>query len=242
MKDLQGSEFYDNQAVFERYINHRKWVENPNELIEKPIFLELAYGIKGNVLDLGCGYGDISSELLSKGITRYTGIDSSSRMIALGKSQIKDNSVELIKSNVEDWEYGKSRYDWVISRLVFHYIADLEKTMLKIYQGLKENGKLLFSVEHPVITSSINLPRNEGKKQDWRVDQYFELGVRVQEWMGNRVIKYHRSIEDYWRMVKLAGFIIEGIKEGCPQEAYFLTREEYERRKRIPLFLYYQGG
>lgn len=237
MEYFQGSSFYDNEDVFERYIRHRKWTESPNKVIEKPVVLELLDGIGGHVLDLGCGYGDIATELLEKGANQYTGIDSSSKMITLGQSQIKHPKVELLKSDIQQHNYPDSTYDWVIARLVFHYIEDLGKLLRKVHNSLKQNGKLVFSVEHPVLTSSMDLPRTPGKKQSWIVDQYFDIGVRNQAWMNNKVQKYHRTLEEYWRIVTQAGFRVEMIKEGKPNADLFQNQEEYERRKRIPLFL-----
>ncbi len=240
MKELPGSDFFDDQGVFEEYLKKRSWSQNPNQLMEYPAVLELTKEIQGNVLDIGCGYGDIVTHLLDRKISQYVGIDSSTRMIALATSKHKDKRVSFIHSSVEGWEFERSKFDWVLSRLVFHYVADLKKIMIEIYRSLKENGKLVFSVEHPVITSSMHLSENVGRKQDWKVDQYFEVGERIQEWMGKRVIKYHRTVEEYCRVIKQSGFIIESIKEGCPQRDDFLTTGEYERRKRIPVFLIFR--
>lgn len=232
-----GNKFYDESEVFETYLNHRKWNENPNKVIEQPIFLELLSKISGNVLDLGCGYGGIVNKLLELEIEKYTGIDASIKMIEHGKSQIKDSRVKFIQSDIESWEFGKSNYSWIISSLVFHYLLDLEDLFAKIHTGLEKDGRLVFSVEHPIITSSIDLPRKQEKKQNWNVDNYFELGKRKQDWMSNHVIKYHRTIEEYWSLLTNLGFRVEEIKEGCPDRKKFQSEVEYERRKKIPIFL-----
>ncbi len=238
MTELDGKQFYDADNVFERYVSHRGRANNPNELIEKPIILELLNGVSGNVLDLGCGYGDLAREIIQKGATQYTGIDSSSKMIAYGKAKLDQaENIHLFQSNLEDWDYGNTAYDWVISRLVFHYVPHLAEIIQQLHKSLRQGGKLLLSVEHPVMTSSMGLPRAKGRKSSWLVDQYFDLGVRKQEWMGSSVVKYHRSLEEYWRILKEVGFKVTEIREGCPKPSNFEEEEEYERRKRIPLFL-----
>ena len=68
-------------------------------------------------------------------------------------------------------------------------------------------------------------------------DDYFELGKRVEPWMERQVTKYHRTTEYYVQALVKAGFTIEGLKEGEPLFEHFDTKEEYERRKRIPLVL-----
>ena len=237
MPPSSGNEFYDEDQVFQQYLQKRERAENPNDLIEKPIFLSLTNEISGHVLDLGCGYGDIALELIKRGASQYTGIDASQKMINLAKEKAQDPAIHFLQSDIEKWFYETKSYDWIISRLALHYIDDLAALFQKIHQSLKPNGKLLFSVEHPVLTSSMNLPRPKGKKQGWQVDQYFEQGKREQVWMDAQVIKYHRTLEAFWQLLKGAGFQVEEIREGRPNAKYFARKEEFERRKRIPLFL-----
>ncbi|MCB0610345.1 MAG: methyltransferase domain-containing protein [Lewinellaceae bacterium] len=237
MANFKGHEFYDDPEVFEKYTQHRQGIHNPNERIEKPAVLELLNGLTGSILDLGCGYGDLGPEIVLKGATHYTGIDSSAKMIGMGQSRFGNDRVKLIRSRLEDWEYPKNAFDWVISRLVFHYVAELSVILNRIHHTLKTDGKLVFSVEHPVLTSSMHLSRPKGKKQDWMVDEYFNTGIRNQRWMGGNVEKYHRTIEEYWRLLVDTGFRVTDIREGCPDPKQFQDEAEYERRKRIPLFL-----
>ena len=236
-EEKQGQDFYDQAEVFAHYTQHRLRPNNPNELIEKPIIRQLADGIKGDLLDLGCGYGDLAEELLGLGANTYTGIDSSAKMIEMGQSLLNDPRIHLARSSLQAWDYGKAQYDWAIARLVFHYIEDLASVLNRLSVGLRPNAQLLFSVEHPVLTSSMHLPRPKGKKQDWTVDQYFEEGPRHQAWMESKVIKYHRTLETYCRLLKDAGFRLAEIREGRPETIHFTDQSEFERRNRIPIFL-----
>ncbi|MFK7923090.1 MAG: class I SAM-dependent methyltransferase [Bacteroidia bacterium] len=236
-EEKQGQDFYDQAEVFTHYTQHRQRPNNPNELIEKPIIRQLADGIKGDVLDLGCGYGDLAEKLLNLGAHTYTGIDSSFKMIEMGQSLLNDPRIKLAKASLQSWDYGIAQYDWAIARLVFHYIEDLASILGRLSVGLRPNAQLLFSVEHPVLTSSMHLPRPKGKKQDWTVDQYFQEGPRHQTWMESKVIKYHRTIETYWQLLKDAGFRVAEIREGRPKVAQFADQSEFERRSRIPVFL-----
>ncbi|MEM6345031.1 MAG: methyltransferase domain-containing protein [Bacteroidota bacterium] len=235
--ELPGQDFYDQGEVFERYTQKRKRANSPNELIEKPIIRRLVQGIKGDVLDLGCGYGDLSEELLALGASSYLGVDASAKMIEMGQQVVCDQRIRLEQAELTQFEYGLSNYDWAIARLVLHYIEDLAGFFRDLYQGLRPNAQFLFSVEHPLLTSSMHLPRPAGKKQDWTVDQYFAEGARSQNWLGGSVVKYHRSLETYWQLLKDAGFRVVEIKEGRPDISLFQDQSEYERRSRIPIFL-----
>jgi len=69
------------------------------------------------------------------------------------------------------------------------------------------------------------------------VDNYFNTGQRVTRWMGELVVKYHRTVEDYFVSLQNAGFVIEHLREGKPDRHAFSANESFERRTRIPLFL-----
>ena len=53
----------------------------------------------------------------------------------------------------------------------------------------------MFSVEHPVITSCDRAWQGQGQRQDWIVDDYFDNGPRVTQWLGGQVTKNHRTVE-----------------------------------------------
>ena len=106
-----------------------------------------------------------------------------------------------------------------------------------MFQTLKTNGTFTFSVQHPVITSSFESLQTSGKRTSWLVDDYFKLGKRVEPWIDQEVIKYHRTTEDYFTLLQQAGFTITSLKEATPNPTYFQDEEEYKRRLRIPLFL-----
>lgn len=63
------------------------------------------------------------------------------------------------------------------------------------------------------------------------------MGERIERWIDEEVVKYHRTIEEYFRLLKEAGFKITDLREGMPKRENFLHKEEYERRMRITLFL-----
>lgn len=50
-------------------------------------------------------------------------------------------------------------------------------------------------------------------------------------------MKYHRTLEDYVALVQQAGFRLEALREGRPELSRMPGEEEFERRRRIPLFL-----
>lgn len=165
------------------------------------------------------------------------GLYGSANMVEAARNTLRCPNSELIHTALEDWTGPASYYDLVVSRLVLHYIEDVDALLAKIFRTLAAGGELVFSMEHPVMTSSYGLPGQEGLKQDWTVDRYFHTGIRRQEWLGGTAIKYHRTIEDIFTALQQSGFCVEQIKESRPDITRFQNRETYLRRMRIPLFL-----
>lgn len=235
-----GSDFYDNDKNFEKYMERRQWQENANDTLEKPVIWQLLGEIAGlHVLDLGCGDAGFGVELLQQGCASYIGIEGSRNMVEAASSSLADNkdaTVQLMR--MEDYAYPRDTYEVVLSRLALHYLQDIGSIFRSVHQTLKPGGRFIFSVEHPVITSTL---QPSGTRTNWVVDNYFIQGCREQQWLGGTVHKYHRTVEDYFRAMQEAGFIVEHLRESHPVRKYFVNEETYERRRRIPLFLFLAG-
>lgn len=234
----RGPEFYDEEAVFTRYTQRRQRPDNPNDTIEKPVFMALLGDVQGKaVLDLGSGDGQFGVELLTLGCQSYTGVEASQRMVDLAQTMLVPAGGVLHHAAIEDWAYPQSAYDTVVSRLVFHYLEDVTTIFRQVHQALKSGGEFIFSVEHPVLTSDNSAATASGLRLNWTVDNYFVTGRRDVDWMGSQVIKFHRTIENYVMALQQTGFVLEQLREPGPQRAYIANDALYQRRSRIPLFL-----
>ncbi len=239
---LSGPFFYDDPAVFSAYLNRRHSETSANETLEKPVLQELLPPMKGlAVLDLGCGEATLATELLAQGAQSYLGLDGSANMVELAQKSLKGSPAQVEQAFLENWEYPTEAFDCVVSRLAFHYIEDLNPLFAQIYQTLRPGGELVFSVEHPVITSHQLSMKEGGARQDWLVDRYFYTGKREFNWLGAPVLKYHRTVEDFFQALRMAGFAICDLRESRPQKALFNNHKLYERRMRVPLFLFFKA-
>jgi SAM-dependent methyltransferase len=234
-----GPSFYDNEQVFARYLSHRQDnPESPNDTLEKPVLLELVGEVAGlKILDLGCGDAAFGREVLERGAKSYLGVDGSHKMIALAQQTLVGTAGLARLENLESWNPPEGAFDLVISRLVLHYIINLERVLAIVYQSLTNSGRLVFSVEHPVITSCNRSYPPGSIRQDWIVDDYFDTGTRTPLWLGQKVVKVHRTVEDYFIALQAAGFMVESLRESRPRREQFVSEETYQRRRRIPLFL-----
>ncbi len=230
--------FYDQDDVLATYLAHRQRPDNPNDALERPVFLELAGNLQNiDIIDLGCGDAVFGKEALEKGASSYLGIEVSEAMIGLATNNLKHTVGKVRQESIENWRAQAEQADLVASRLALNYIEHLESVFKEAYKALRPGGRLIVSLEHPVITSNFaSLER--GKRSSWLVDDYFKSGARKHTWLGQEITKYHRSLEDYLELLKATGFRLEQIRESKPRREHFQSEAEFERRLRIPLFLF----
>ncbi|MFD0710537.1 class I SAM-dependent methyltransferase [Paenibacillus sp. GCM10027626] len=230
-----GSQFYNNSANLEKYLERRSTLDNANDTLEKPVICELIGDVSGSrILDIGCGDGKFALELFDAGCDEYVGIDGAETMFQLAVSTVNGYNATIVHTTIEHWTYPAAAFDLVLSRLAVHYVEDISSLFRQIHQSLIPGGRFIFSIEHPVITSTL---QPTGMRMDWVVDHYFSEGYREQHWLGGIVHKFHRPIEAYYRALQEAGFTIDHLRESAPQRQHFACEETYQRRLRIPLFL-----
>jgi SAM-dependent methyltransferase len=235
---LDGPSFYNDDGVFATYMRHRERDEAPNDTLEKPHLLDLIGSAVGlRVLDLGCGNAEIGKELLASGSAAYLGVEPSRNMYGAARETLAGTGGQVVQATIEDWEYPADAFDLVISRLALHYVDDIDETFRRVFRTLVPGGKLVFSVEHPVLTSCDRALPPGTKRQDWIVDDYHVSGKRVTHWMGQDVVKYHHTTEEYFTGLRQAGFQVEGLREARPRRELFQHEETYRRRLRIPISL-----
>ena len=236
---VHGAAFYDDDVLFAAYTAHRQDRDNPPDALEKPVMLDLIGDVVGlRILDLGCGAAAFGRMTLEQGCRAYVGVEGSRNMVELAKQTLASSTGEIIHATIEAWDYPTAAFDLVVSRLALHYIEDFAAVCEKIYQTLAHSGRFIFSVEHPVVTSCAQSWQSVGSRQDWIVDTYFTSGPRNTVWLGGEVVRYHRTVEEYFGSLQRAGFVVERLRESCPRPEQFADEATYERYRRIPLFLF----
>lgn len=236
--NYRGSSAYDQSEFFSNYLKRRGRKDSPNNAIEGPIIYELIGDFTNiTVLDLGCGDAGFGKELLENGAKQYTGLEGSKQMAATAIQQISGMNGVIHLESMETFQYPQNEYDLVTSRFAIHYVDNIQKLFNNVHNALKENGKFVFSVQHPLTTSCFESKKAGDRRENWIVDDYFIVGERKEPWMDEVVIKFHRTIEQYFQALVRAGFQIVDLREGEPKIEHFSNEEEFKRRLRIPVVL-----
>ena len=232
---------YDNDTFFNKYSNMDRsknglegageWHELKNML---PDFKDK------RVLDLGCGFGWHCRYAVENGARSVIGIDISQKMLSEAKSKTKCGNIEYICMPIEDIDFPEESFDVVISSLALHYIKSFEDVLDRVYKCLSRGGDFIFSVEHPIFTAQG--PQDwyyddKGNILHWPVDHYFTEGIRNAKFLGEEVIKYHRTLTTYLNSLIKIGFEITGVVEPKPAENMLNTVPGMRDELRRPMML-----
>ena len=85
--------------------------------------------------------------------------------------------------------------------------SDINQLFQNVNKTLKEDGRFVFSIQHPLTTSSFASKQTGDKRGNWIVDDIRD-GERKEPWIDQVVVKYHRTIEQYFPALRQAGFTV----------------------------------
>ncbi|TCP56039.1 ubiquinone/menaquinone biosynthesis C-methylase UbiE [Tumebacillus sp. BK434] len=236
-----GKNFFDQEEVFNTYWRQRGRELSANAVLEEPVIEELIGPVQGlALLDLGCGNGQYGAELLGRGAKSFFGVDAAQKMLEQAQERLHGTEATLVRGTFEEIDLPAESFDLALSRLALHYVEDICSVFAKVAKSLVKGGRFVLSVEHPLLTSSLD-QEITGPRGSMVVDDYFVSGPREIEWLGGRVQKFHHTLEEYFLALQGAGFQVEMLRESKPKRELFPTEEEFLRRSRIPLFLFLVG-
>jgi len=100
-----------------------------------------------NVLDVGCGTGDLICEIAKRGI-KAVGVDFSEEMIEIARknaAKVKCGRASFECSSIFDFKTGKEEYDLISANGFIEYISykELDALLDKAFQALKPEGSLI---------------------------------------------------------------------------------------------------
>lgn len=208
---------YDDLKFFNKYSEMPRSKDGLESAGEWPILKKMLPKFNDkNVLDIGCGFGWHCRYASENGAKYVLGIDISKNMINRAKETIHQNNIEYKCIAMEDLDVKDKLFDLVISSLALHYVKDFEIICKKVYNILEKNGDFIFSVEHPIFTSNEKQDfeyTDDNEISHWPIDNYLDESIRHTNFLGEDVVKYHRTVETYINTLIKNGFIINEISE-----------------------------
>ncbi len=240
---MSRQNIYDDPEFYDGYCKIRQQERNYNNMLEEPQLRSLLPSLEGLcVLDLGCGTGPFCRYLVSQGAASVVGVDISEKMLTDARNHA-DHQPELISyvhCPMEDFDPDSMSFDLVVSSLAIQYVEDYDTLVKKVARWLKDGGRFVFSIEHPIMTGSPEawVKDNDGNKLHWPVDQYAVEGPRARRWYVDGVIKYHRRMETTLNTLIGNGLTIEKILEPVPSDAEIENYPALTDERTRPSFLF----
>lgn len=232
---------YDNEAFFSKYSQFPRSVAGLAAAGEWHEMQKLLPDFTGKrVLDIGCGFGWHCLYAAEHGADSVLGIDISEKMLAVAREKNTHSNVAFRRLAMEDADFPPDSFDAVISSLAFHYAVDFAGICGRAHACLSPGGAFVFSVEHPVFTARGAQDwayDADGRIAHWPVDRYFDEGRREAVFLGEKVVKYHRTLTTYLQTLLHGGFALAGCVEPRPAPELLATVPGMADELRRPMML-----
>ncbi|RBL92250.1 methyltransferase domain-containing protein [Chitinophaga flava] len=94
------------------------------------------------ILDLGCGTGELTAQLAASG-AQVTGIDASPAMIATARQTFPEGSFDVADATTFSLP---QQFDAIFSNATLHWVREKEKAIARMYAQLKKGGRLVIEM------------------------------------------------------------------------------------------------
>lgn len=206
----------------------------PNALYDRPTILRLLGPVRGRrVLELGCGAGHLTRELVRAG-AEVVALDRSERMVEHARRLVGDGA----RVEVADLRHGlptvdSGSTDLVSASLVLHYLPDWQGVLREVHRVLRPGGALVLSVHHP-ITGWLRSDRSDYHRVELIEERWDLDGVATTARM------WRRPVSAVFTPLLDQGLVIDAVHEPEPR---FDERAVPDPRMRealnsSPVFLY----
>jgi ubiquinone/menaquinone biosynthesis C-methylase UbiE len=163
-----------------------------------------------DAIELGCGGAQFGIGVSKRGAD-VTGVDLSEEQLSYARTNAAehDQEIEFIHGSVTDLStIPAESFDLAFSAFVFQWVEDIQACFEEAYRILKDDGKLVFSVDHPYY--KILDPETHDIKTS-----YFAESPRkaYSEKFDAEMVIYRRGVGETVQRLTDAGFTVETIRE-----------------------------
>lgn len=235
---------FDEPQFYEGYRELRERPVNYNVLLEHPALLRHLPSPAGkDILDLGCGFGEICAHCQQQGARSVTGIDLSQRMLTVARRENAGQNIDFQQLDMREIEQLGRSFDLILSSLAVHYIEDFDALCQSVARCLRPGGIFLFTQEHPLgtchqdRTAPFFVYDDEGRALYHPLTDYARPGRREVTWFVDGVVKYHRTFSQLCNALVAAGLNLVEMEEPVPTPELVAQYPFFAKEYHKPSFL-----
>ncbi|NCS97823.1 MAG: class I SAM-dependent methyltransferase [Candidatus Pacebacteria bacterium] len=245
MKDTQSTSWQNVAAWYDKLVGSEGHYYHQHVVLPGLLRL-LDLQPENSLLDLGCGQGILSRVIAP--VSAYLGIDRSKSLIEAAKAipSPKNYSFQVFDVTRE-LQAAEPIFSHAAIVLALQNMEYAEGALGNAAAYLKTGGKLVIVLNHPAF----RIPRQSGWDIDKKTKQQFrwenryasplKIPIHMLPGKDSSAVtwSFHRSLQDYFKMLKNAGFVVTDLEEWASDKASVGKASKMENRSRreFPLFM-----
>ena len=226
-------------------LRHRQITEGKDisfNHVLKPTILKLLEGCDlGGVLDLGCGTGELTSEI-ARISGHVTGVELSSFSIEIAEETCSGlSNTSLVSCPVEDFaeRWDGPRFETAVANMTLMTCLNLDSFVDAVTKLVAPNGHFVATITHPWFWP-MYWGYAEAEWFNYQEEIVIEAPFRVSAEVTDCVTTHvHRSLSAYQNTLAQAGFLIDRFLEPYPDEDVHCL---YPERWKFPRFLAFRAS
>jgi len=230
---LVSREHWEKQAS-----NWAAWARTPNfdsYWEYSPAFFELVPAPGHRTLEVGCGEGRVTRDLVKRG-HHVTACDSTLELVTLASDA--DKKSDYLRSDAAALPFRDESFDLIVFYNSLMDIDDMESSVREAARVLAPGGKMCACVTHPIPDAG----EFESSEDDARFvisgtylgdRRWIEIIPIERDGLRMEFAGWAYPLEGYFRILETAGFAIEAVREPRGRREVRWTR--------IPLFLMWRA-
>jgi SAM-dependent methyltransferase len=194
-----------------------------------------------DVLDVGCGDGQVSRLAVRGGATRVVGIDPTWNQITVANE--RGGGASFARSGAAALPFRSESFDSVVACLVFEHIEDVDDAIAEVARVLRPGGRFLFFLNHPLLQTPnsgwIDDQMLDPPEQYWRIGPYLIEDLTIEQVEKGVFIPFiHRPLSRYVNALADNGLSIRRMHEPAPPPGFLAKADEYAEASTIPRLLF----
>jgi SAM-dependent methyltransferase len=198
-----------------------------------PAFFELVPAPGRRTLEVGCGEGRVTRDLVKRG-HRVTGCDATHDLVRLAREA--DGASDYLRCDAASLPFEDGSFDLVVFYNSLMDIDGMEQSVREAARVLEPGGRMCACVTHPIPDAGTF----ESSEDDARFvitgaylgeRRWIELAPVARDGLSMVFAGWAYSFEGYFRALEAAGFAVEALREPAGSGRWL----------RIPLFLMWRA-